>query len=53
MIMIGDFGEFVKITGYPEQVAMELEAAARAVREVFCGWLGEEDMVIQCLSACL
>lgn len=41
MIMIGDFGKSVKINGRPEQVALELETAARTVREAFVKRLGE------------
>lgn len=42
MIVIGDFGKSVKITGHPEQVALELEIAARTIRETYCRALGEE-----------
>lgn len=43
MINVEDFGTSIRVTGRPEQVAMELELAARTVREVFCKYLGEEN----------
>lgn len=43
MIMIGDFGKYVKITGHLEQVALELGIAARKVREGYCERMGERD----------
>ncbi len=43
MIIVEDFGKSIKVTGRPEQVAMELELAVRTVREAFCKYLGEEN----------
>ena len=42
MIKVEDFAESVEITGYPEQIAMELEEAARAVRKALCKRFGKE-----------
>lgn len=42
MIIVGDFMESIQITGHPEQVAMEFEFAARAVRTTFCNWMGDD-----------
>lgn len=42
MISVEDFGKSVKITGHPEQVAMEFELVARVVRGDFCKYMGKE-----------
>ena len=42
MIKVKDFGMSFEIDGIPEQIAMELTVAARAVKESFCESLGEE-----------
>ncbi len=42
MINVEDFGKSVKVTGHPEQVALEFELAARTVRGAFCKYMGEE-----------
>lgn len=42
MIVVEDFSKSVKITGYPEQIAMEFEDAARVVREALCARLGKD-----------
>lgn len=41
MINVDDFGKSIRITGHPEQVAMEFEFVARAVRTTFCDWMGD------------
>lgn len=42
MIIVGDFVEFIQVTGYPEQMALELEETARAARKALSGRFGEE-----------
>lgn len=42
MIIVGDFAEFIQVTGHPEQMALELEETARAVRKALSGRFGEE-----------
>lgn len=41
MINVDDFGKSIKITGHPEQIAMEFEYAARTVRAIFCDYMGD------------